>query len=544
MEYNIFIISNNHILYLLGVIELFKNLFRKNRVSISKSDHNEENIKYSNNTDNYKNMNTTVTSDTQDKFYQNEMKKFDLNIEKVLENWEVYHALREIIANALDEQKLTNTKEIKIYNDNKGSWHIRDFGRGIKYQYLTQNENVEKLENDDLIGKFGVGLKDALATFYRHNVKVYIKSKYGDVTIGQSEKYGFDDILTLHAYISKPSDDNFIGTDFIITGCTTDDIEKAKLLFLRFSGERVVETTQYGQVINSNSNTASIYMNGVKVANESNFLFSYNITSLTKKIKKELNRERTNIGRSAYTDRVKSILLNCKSEEIAKKISQDLVNSSNNMAHDEIKWKDVAIHACKIVNSLKDVVFVSSEDLINNSSIVQDVVNFSKSEVVTIPEYIKQEISGQNDISGNSIVDIKKVIDDKNREFQYNFVEYKNLTETEKSIIDKTNEILNMINIIPKNVKKIKISENMKEEVLDYAECLGNWDLSTGTIIIKRSQLESIKKYAGVVLHEICHAISGAGDSSRQFENSLTDMIGILVLEASDLLQNEKKQMK
>ena len=28
--------------------------------------------------------------------------EFDLNIEKILENWEVYHALREIIANALD----------------------------------------------------------------------------------------------------------------------------------------------------------------------------------------------------------------------------------------------------------------------------------------------------------------------------------------------------------------------------------------------------------------------------------------------------------
>jgi len=31
------------------------------------------------------------------------MKKFDLNIEKVLEDWEIYHAIREVIANALDE---------------------------------------------------------------------------------------------------------------------------------------------------------------------------------------------------------------------------------------------------------------------------------------------------------------------------------------------------------------------------------------------------------------------------------------------------------
>ena len=36
------------------------------------------------------------------------MKKFDLNIEKILENWETHHAIREIIANASDEQQLSN----------------------------------------------------------------------------------------------------------------------------------------------------------------------------------------------------------------------------------------------------------------------------------------------------------------------------------------------------------------------------------------------------------------------------------------------------
>ena len=41
-------------------------------------------------------------------------KEFGLNKEKILENWEAYHAVREIIANALDEQKLTGTKDISI----------------------------------------------------------------------------------------------------------------------------------------------------------------------------------------------------------------------------------------------------------------------------------------------------------------------------------------------------------------------------------------------------------------------------------------------
>ena len=84
----------------------------------------------------------------------NNAKEFDLNIEKILENWEVYHAIREIIANALDEQILTNTKDISIYKSNDGWWHIIDFGRGLNYHHLTQNENEEKLTNDKLIGRF------------------------------------------------------------------------------------------------------------------------------------------------------------------------------------------------------------------------------------------------------------------------------------------------------------------------------------------------------------------------------------------------------
>src|SRR5690348_2951428 len=104
-----------------------------------------------------------------------DIRKFDLNIEEVLEDWEIYHALREIIANALDEQVLTKTNEIEVKKENDG-YIIRDFGRGLRYEHFTQNENKEKLSHPELvIGKFGVGLKDALATFNRHHVYVMIK---------------------------------------------------------------------------------------------------------------------------------------------------------------------------------------------------------------------------------------------------------------------------------------------------------------------------------------------------------------------------------
>lgn len=232
------------------------------------------------------------------------MKKFDLNIETILENWEMHHAIREVIANALDEQLLTKTKDVEIFKIGH-SWIIRDFGRGIKYIHLTQNENQEKLSSTSVIGKFGIGLKDALATFDRRGATVTAKSKYTRISIEKSPKQGFQDITTLHAIIEDPLEVDFAGTEFELNGVTDKDIDAAKKLFLKFSGEEVIEVTKQGQIVKRKGDYGNIYINGVKVAEEEKFLFSYNITRFSSSIKKALNRERTNVGRSAYIVQLK-----------------------------------------------------------------------------------------------------------------------------------------------------------------------------------------------------------------------------------------------
>ncbi len=108
------------------------------------------------------------------------IRAFDLNIEEVLENWDMEHAIREIIANAIDEQVISGTSEIEISKDKVGNWHIRDFRRGLQIEHFTLNENQEKLSATcGIIGKFGVGLKDVLATFHRRGVDIHIRSSFG-----------------------------------------------------------------------------------------------------------------------------------------------------------------------------------------------------------------------------------------------------------------------------------------------------------------------------------------------------------------------------
>lgn len=455
------------------------------------------------------------------------IKEFDLNIEKILEDWEVYDAIREVIANAIDEQVLTNTKNIEIFKDHEERWHVRDYGRGLKYEHLTQKENDEKLKNPHVIGKFGIGLKDAFATFERKGIKVFIKSKHGTITLGKSQKHGFEDIVTLHAYISPPSSPDFVGTEFILEGLKDEDIEKAKDLFLMFSRERIIEKTIYGEVLEKKDKIARIYINGVKVSEEENFIFSYNITSLTKKIRQALNRERTNVGRSAYSERVKSTLLYCEGREVAECLVNDLKNYTTGEMHDELKWIDVQEHAVKILNSTEKVVFFTSEELMNATNIV-DEAKSSGYRVIAIPGNLKERIRGLEDISGNKIRDLSQFYREYEESFEFRFVGPNELSPSERKIFNMTDKIFALIGGKPKRINEVKISETMRKEIESFTETEGVWEPFAGRIIIKRDRLENLEKYAGTLLHETSHAISGASDVSRNFEDHLTKLLGII----------------
>jgi hypothetical protein len=449
---------------------------------------------------------------------------FDLNIEKILENWETYHAVREVIANAIDEEVLSGTKPIRIFEQGS-AWHIRDYGRGLRYEHLTQKENEEKLKDPRVIGKFGIGLKDALATFDRRKVKVVIRSRHGDITIGKSEKHGFRDLVTLHAYVDPPSDQKLVGTEVILTGCFAEDIEKAKDLFLRFSGERVAEETNDGQVLAKRESTARIYVNGVKVAEEENFLFSYNITSLNKAIKRALNRERTNVGRSAYTDRVKSILLGSETRAVADALVGDLKGFEAGTLHDELKWTDVSVHACKILNSKERVVFFTPSELVTAAGVV-DHARGDGYRIVTVPDTIRNKIRGMTDVAGEPIRDLGEFQHQWNQSFEFKFVTERELTAKERHVFQATDAILSLAGGRPKSVKSIRISETMRMDPSSFREAEGLWEEGTGQIIIKRSALANLESYAGTLLHEIGHARSGAPDISDEFEQELTRIIG------------------
>jgi hypothetical protein len=455
-------------------------------------------------------------------------REFDLNIERVLENWTVAHAIREVIANALDEAALTGTPEPEIAKDSEGHWHVRDFGRGVRYEHLTQNENAEKLANPDkVVGKFGVGLKDALATFDRHKVGVRIRSRFGDITTAQTHKHGFEDITTLHAVIEPPSDPDLIGTDVELTGVSDEDVEEAKSLFRHYSGDEVLEETQYGVVLKRPKWAARIYVNGLRVAEERNYLFSYDITSPTKALRAALNRERSNVGRTAYTDRMKAIVLAAKSEAVASALAEDLSKFETGRWHDEVQLVDVGVHACQVLNATAKVIFLTPQEL-NNA---RDFVERAKDDgyrVVPVPNNIRRKLKDAVDVEGNPIVDLDRYKAQWNESFQFSFVDPADLTADERAVFDRTTDILGLRGGRPKQLRDVLISTTMRLGSSGYAEAAGVWEPKPGRIVIKRDQLASLERYAGTLLHEVAHAVSGASDISAGFEDALTAETGVV----------------
>lgn len=360
------------------------------------------------------------------------MRKFDLNIERILENWKPYHAVREFIANALDEQLLSNSKDIDIYKSDN-IWHIRDYGRGLKYVHLTQNENPEKLNNPHVIGRFGIGLKDAIATLYRYGIILTITSKYGVITIDKSAKQDFDDIKTLHAVIEPAIDTEFEGTDIAILGIDNAEIYSAKKLFLKFAGELILEKNKYGELIKIKDDKAYIYVNGVRIAEEENFLFSYNITTITAQIKKSINRERTNVGRSAYSEFVKRIILASNSELVVDILQKDFFRLDSGQAHDEMTWISIQEYVTRYINKNRKVLFVDSQQILDNMNLI-DEAKESGFQIVPIPSGLVDKIQDKTDIDGNNINDLTNFMINRNENFEYKYIPLDSLSPSERDL--------------------------------------------------------------------------------------------------------------
>ena len=448
---------------------------------------------------------------------------FDLNVERILEHWTPAHALREVIANALDEHALIGDAAAPVIERAPdGAWHVRDRGRGLRYQHLTQNESEEKKDHPDVVGQFGVGLKDALATFFRNGIEVSIRSPHGHLRLDRRQKHGFADVETLHALVGPP-DPAQIGTDVRLAGIADDDVETAKRFFLRFDpAVTVVAATPYGSVLDRERGPSAVYVRGVRVAEDDGLLFSYDITRLDAKLRKALNRERSNVGRTAYTDRVKAILLALRDAGALTRLAADMEGFARGETHDEVKWTDVAERVVVQLAELDPAtVFVTAAERWSRPELIRRAQDEGR-RVFVVPDALAARLAR----TGNeSVMTLGRFVRDWNERVVIEPLDVDVLTPAERSVLDLAPAVLRVAGRAEDDVPVV-VSETLHLTPDGRETADGLWEPGEGRIVVNRRCLQTRHRFVSTLLHELAHATTGATDLTPAFEEGLTDLLG------------------
>lgn len=455
----------------------------------------------------------------------------DLNSDTILEHWNVKDALREIMSNAYDEHSLRKIKkEVEIYKDADQYWHIRDYGNGLAPNDLIQNINPEKVNSEDTIGQFGIGLKDAFAVLWRENVNFICKSKCLEIIRIEKKQKNKSGLKALHAIYRILHDNKFCGTEYIFKSRHLDEeIALAKEYFIRFNKLTLLEKTNYGEIYDVDNHARKyVYISGVKVNEESNFEFIYNITKKNKAIINALNRDKANVSRNAYRDQIINILKSSNEPNVWNKFTNYCKDSLNLSLPGEMDWQDVKTKASKKYSDLHpDCYFLTTSDVENYPELVDEIKNDGK----------KFVIAPKNIISAANVPTKDDYVEDVKNSYQYKWVDEDDLNDEEKKIWNFKDGILNII-LFNKNIP-IKISESIRPSKYSFSP-VGLWDEVNNRIIIKKNQLKSLKDFAGTLFHECVHARTGYSDVNRDFEIALTSLIGILAEKA--LLNNSSQK--
>lgn len=448
-----------------------------------------------------------------------------LNIGKnYLNDWDVHHAIREIIANAIDEQK---KGKIEIIEKSESEFIIKDYGRGIKINNFIMMGS-EKAGDYKAIGKFGVGLKDALGVFYDNGVEVTIKTDEYLFQFHMKKACDLSDVSTLHVYAYKNYEENFKGTEVTLKNCKKEDLENAKKEFLEYKDIKVIETTDYGDILKKVNSKAEIYINGMKISEDKNLTFSYNIKNISGKLKKSLNRERKNVSRDSYREDIKNIIENSESKEVLEIFEKQLRKTYEGNNHSEITWNSVLVRACNYIiekYETDNVRFISNEDIIANKELYDIFTKSKNIEIVKISQQIKKKMDEyrKNICKDELFIEDSLIIEDE-------LIGEEDLTSSQKQILLEAVDILNEIDLIKddyislKNIKisKIPIGNNMHKD---------------DGIIIPLASLCDLE----ICAVKIINVLSSLGSNSSEFKDRIVgELINIISKRNKNLTPNTK----
>ena len=456
------------------------------------------------------------------------MELLDLNIKEILSDWKISDAVRELIANAIDEHLIAKIPNpIKVdYNEQTKTLIIKDEGRGIKNIHFIQNESSEKKDALNTIGKFGIGLKDAIAVLVRHHINITFKSDFGIYTPIITRKEGIkEDIPTIHMQRENNLQEQK-GTLVTISPISIEEVNDAKSKFAIFKEwQKVIKTPKGNIMVNNDGASGEIFVNGMKISDDENLIFNYNILETNAALRKALNRERKNLSRDAYRDAIIRILKAITNDEDKLFVYSKILNNTSSNSN-EWSFTDIKLLVISYFDSLdKDKYIIVSPS--NDDERFKEYAGNENKIIITVTD--KEYASLQN----KGVQTIKQFGDNYLSNYQVIYIPENELTPQElKNWLELKQFLIQLQN------NWVSLKERMSELELDnlplmiiksHPNANALWSENEKEIKIIRKIISDKEKLFGATLHEICHMVSGATDATIDFENELTTCLGELV---------------
>jgi len=402
-------------------------------------------------------------------------KSFDLNIgRQCLDNWENKHALRELIANAIDEHTARNIKKPISINYNRKYVEIIDYGNGIMPNNFINQTNYKKKNNKKYIGFFGIGLKDSLGVLCKNNINVVIYTKNYKYIPEYKNRLKDDVTLHINIYDNNEEDEDIdYGTKIVLTNIDKRDLEESKKYFLNYSSNKYDILYKYDngdKKIIEHDKKQIVYINGLKVCETNDLYFSYNIQK-TNSIMQSLNRDRQDKELKLFKSEIHSILdkIDIYDETLSNNnFIKKIINILSKDKLKEFDVKKIIINILSQLNNTGKYIFIDYKDEKKvKITKYKNKISESKREIIFIGKGVIKKINSNNNYKFKNIKELvnQELFDKKGLYTWWSLFPPDNV----EPLIKKINELLIKIkqdfNInIPKSVEKTLLNIELIED--------------------------------------------------------------------------------
>lgn len=430
---------------------------------------------------------------------------FDLNFtDRYCSHWTVANAVREIVANAEDERRIGGTMSV----EHKGEkLTVTSHGRHLTTRALAFGATT-KGDDDRTIGKFGDGLKAALAVFLRCRMPVHIDTGREVWVPRYIQRDGLDRVVAITTR-SLPAKYHRERVVFEVEGVTADDWAEWRKMFLFLSPAVDSVNTEHGSLIRDEALRGAIYCRGIFVERKPDYRYGYDLNDL------QLNRDRA-VADSWEVDQAIRRVWDAAAKSFAP-VRADLVALVGN--HDQRELSISSYFAPSLSPETRD-------------SVVSAFVATHGADAVPVMSSDEAARASQNGLNAVIVPSAMRVI--------LASAGVKSLADVIAARRESVEKTYSLDEIEPREVDAIQGAiavfssavegrgESMPTiEIVDFADAtrLGLFVPDSERVLIARKLLAGPRhRLYGVVAHEIAHRAGGDGDAAHR--EAIEDLMG------------------